>query len=230
MNIIKFLRQQSLWVARIVLFILYAVGVVGHLLPQTRGLMLAFTPWFLALCGLATVIPWLIKGPGRTMWFWVTALLTFALEAIGVATGQVFGSYHYGPVLGLAIFGVPVVIAFNWSLVVGGLAWSLRRLPWPLAALGTGVLAVVFDWVMEPVAMHLNYWQWAGNSIPLQNYLAWFVIAAISAIFLVRLERKKRPGPRPAGENLLSYYVAIQFLFFGMLRLFLLGNAGPVAI
>jgi uncharacterized membrane protein len=39
------------------------------------------------------------------------------------------------------------------------------------------ILAVVFDYVLEPVAINLNYWQWAYNIIPLQNYLAWFLIS-----------------------------------------------------
>jgi putative membrane protein len=45
------------------------------------------------------------------------------------------------------------------------------------------LLAVCFDLILEPVAVKLGYWYWAHN-IPLQNYLAWFVITlAASYIF-----------------------------------------------
>jgi putative membrane protein len=73
-----------------------------------------------------------------------------------------------------------------------------------------GTLAVVFDLVLEPVAIALNYWQWAAVSVPFQNYVAWFVIAAVvsTPLFL--------PGRRPM-SRVPAYYVAIQFLFVASL-------------
>jgi putative membrane protein len=38
-------------------------------------------------------------------------------------------------------------------------------------------LMVVYDFTLEPAAIHFDMWTWAGGAVPLQNYLAWFVIA-----------------------------------------------------
>jgi putative membrane protein len=72
-----------------------------------------------------------------------------------------------------------------------------------LTALG----AVLFDVVLEPVAMALDYWQWRGDAVPLQNYLAWFVIA-FAFSFLYRKMRIRTNTVVPAG------YIGIQWLFF----------------
>ena len=40
-------------------------------------------------------------------------------------------------------------------------------------------LALIFDWVMEPVAVKLGYWQWENDRIPLYNYISWIIISTI---------------------------------------------------
>jgi putative membrane protein len=71
---------------------------------------------------------------------------------------------------------------------------------------------VLFDFVMEPVAIALSYWTWQAASIPWQNYAAWFAIATLSALafnlFKLRVETR-----------LPLAYVAIQLVFFLVLRL-----------
>ena len=36
---------------------------------------------------------------------------------------------------------------------------------------------VLLDIMIEPVAIELDFWQWEGGNIPLQNYLMWFIVA-----------------------------------------------------
>ena len=50
-------------------------------------------------------------------------------------------------------------------------------LPTIYYALTAAVLTALYDVVIEPVAIALDYWQWGGGEIPLQNYLAWAAIA-----------------------------------------------------
>ena len=40
-------------------------------------------------------------------------------------------------------------------------------------------ILLLYDLLLEPVAIQLDFWSWGGSGIPLQNYLAWFLISAI---------------------------------------------------
>jgi putative membrane protein len=150
------------------------------------------------------------------LWAAVTYVVTFALEALGVHTGLVFGGYRYGGTLGLGLLGVPLVIGFNWVLVVAAAVALTERLGTSpvLEAMAAGALTVAVDWVMEPVAIRLDYWSWEGGLIPLQNYLAWFLIAAAASLVFRLLGLKLKSW-------ILPIYAGIQLLFFAILRIFL---------
>ena len=196
--------------------VFYAVGLVGHLLQPLRPLMLTVTPWFLLLSGLFLVWPTLANGKrGFRWWCLLVWLITCAIEAIGVATGMIFGSYHYGSVLGLLILGVPPVIGFNWVLVVLGAMVLSDRLPIHpgFRILVTGLIATLFDFMMEPSAISNGYWIWAGGTIPLQNYLAWFLIACAMALS-TRLIPAKTPRSTSSADTTLVFNLIIQGLFF----------------
>ena len=76
-------------------------------------------------------------------------------------------------------------------------------------------LAVVFDWLMEPVAVKLGFWTWGGDgSIPLYNYICWLVI---SMLLLTIFHFCKFNKENKFAVNLLL----IQALFFLILRTFL---------
>ena len=209
-----------------VLAVLFTVGAVGHAVPESLPWMLVLTPGFSLLTGLLVAAPSVAAG-GWRFGIWVAAAyaFTFLAEAAGVATGAIFGEYAYGPTLGWAWRSVPLIIAFNWVMVVNGAiciagrilslrAAPGRRIALPLLA---GAIAAAFDWVMEPVAIRLDYWTWAGGSIPLQNYAAWFVLAAGLAAFHPRqLQRACELGTT---GRLAGVYVVLQAAFFGALRL-----------
>jgi putative membrane protein len=146
------------------------------------------------------------------VWIVLTYAVTFALEAIGTATGLVFGPYDYGNVLGVMVLAVPVVIGFNWVLVVLGALRIVQRLPWWAAIPGAAVLTTAFDFLMEPAAIHLGYWTWHWDGIPPQNYLAWFLISFTAAV-AYRALRIRIPSKLPA------YYMLIQAVFFAAIRI-----------
>ncbi len=206
-----------------VLGVLYAVGVAGHAFESTLPMMIRMTPGFILLTGMLATAPALAAGRGRfARWLAGTYGFTFAAEAAGVATGAVFGAYEYGPVLGWGWLGVPLVIAFNWATVVNGaVGIACRVVPagagrrWGIA-LVAGVVATAFDFVMEPVAIRLDYWRWAGGAIPLQNYAAWFGLAAAAAWAHPGVGRE--PGRMGAAERLAFHFVVLQGVFFLALR------------
>ena len=211
--------------AVIVLTILMVVGAAGHLHPSMLPWMLKLTPGFGLLTGLVVLTPALAQS-GRKFAAWVfgTYVFTFAAEAAGVATGAVFGTYAYGTTLGPAWRGVPLLIAFNWVVVVhGACCVAGRALPpgcgqlrWPALALLVGLACAAFDFIMEPVAVRLDYWQWAGGAIPLRNYAAWLAIAAMAGLF-----HPASAGPDRAaapGGRLAAAYLGLQAAFFLVLQ------------
>ena len=93
-----------------VLLLLYTVGVVGHNVTATLPLMIWLTPGFLLLTATLATLPAAAVGRGKFL-VWLTGAYgcTFAAEALGVATGLIFGHYEYGPALGWSWLGVPLI-------------------------------------------------------------------------------------------------------------------------
>jgi bisanhydrobacterioruberin hydratase len=207
-------RQDWLLAAGLAVF--FVVGFAGHLSPDTRPLMLGLTPFALLLTAWIVAVP-LVSERGAKVGTWVGATLVagFVLEAVGVATGLVFGSYSYGTVLGPKLLGVPLLIGLNWPLVIlGAVTFTVRFVRNPFAAaLLAGALTAGFDWVLEPFAVSAGYWTWQAGSIPVRNYIAWFLISTILALaFTLRKLSVRSPIP--------SIAVAAQAIFFSALRLF----------
>jgi len=154
----------------------------------------------------------------------------FAGEWVGINTGKLFGAYSYGQVLGPVWQGVPWVIGINWFITMYciGIAMSMlhRKLVsrQPTAASGLGqkwlhislivdgaALAVLFDWIIEPVAVRLGFWQWKDGVIPSLNYWSWFGISLL-LLLLFRLLRFDK-------HNLFAVHLLlIQLMFFLLLR------------
>ncbi|MDD3441105.1 MAG: carotenoid biosynthesis protein [Opitutae bacterium] len=233
------LMRSSSWrlyerAAALGLAVLYAVGAAGHVMAPTLPWMLRMTPGFLLATAVLATVPSAAYGGVRFLtWLAGACALTFAAEAVGVATGLVFGEYEYGATLGPAWRGVPLIIAFNWVVVVNGTVWMATRLTagspaagrrWKIA-LWAGLAAMLFDVLMEPVAMRLDYWRWPGDTVPLQNYAAWFAIAALAAAAHPLSGRAS--GRVPEGEGRLAgFFVLVQAAFFAALRVIWLFQGG----
>jgi bisanhydrobacterioruberin hydratase len=199
------------------IYIIFGVGAAGHLIPALRPAMISMTPALLLGMGLL-VLYFPMKENGKPIAYWIIGLyiVTFTLEAIGVATGIIFGAYSYGASLGFRIFDVPLIIGFNWVVVIlGSLATSSLITRHPIfRIILTAVIAVVFDVVLEPVAIQLDYWQWEGDTIPFRNYAVWFVISLSAAgVFIAS-------GLRTTDRKIIHYLIA-QLSFFIVLALFL---------
>jgi putative membrane protein len=105
----------------------------------------------------------------------------FTFEFIGTSTGLIFGDYTYGQTLGFQIGHVPLIIGVNWLILVYSSAaivnYFLEESHVVLKSIISAGLMVGLDFFIEPVAMRYDFWSWANDIIPIQNYIAWFVIA-----------------------------------------------------
>jgi putative membrane protein len=196
------------------LAIIYAVGLAGHLIPPLRPLMLAITPYVLLITGGIVLVPVISNRNWRTFaWLLAAGLITFFIEVAGVATGKIFGAYSYTNILGAQVFGVPPLIGFNWMLVLFG-SISLALIISQRTALTIAIATLcppLFDYVMEPVAVSLNYWGWHTGTPPLQNYIVWGVISGIlCSLYLLSRCNAQRALP--------AFFLGIQFFYFAILN------------
>ena len=199
------------------LFILFSVGVVGHLIPAVKSLMISLTPFILLLtCGVTLLSSGLRGNVKLILWCFIVYAFTFTLEVVGVKTGYIFGSYNYRDVLGFKLLDVPLIIGFNWVVIIlgaVGIASRIHKSAIQIALL-TGTFAILFDIMLEPVAIKLGYWTWKNGFIPLQNYYAWFGIAFFASLFGSKLKLELE-------DSLFIYYFLIQFTFFILLSIFI---------
>lgn len=204
----------------IVLLVLYAVGTLGHSFSLTFPYMIILTPYTLVLAGLLVLISVFMESFELKLLLWCTGvfILTFVLEAIGVASGLIFGHYQYGNVLGFKIFDVPLVIGFNWMFVLlGAISFSQRLLGNTFkAALLASLISIIFDYLMEPVAISLGYWHWIGQLVPVQNYAAWGIFVFLASLSFFKLNLQK------IHVALAEKYFFIQMIFFFLLNVILL--------
>jgi putative membrane protein len=204
--------------AKILLLLIFSAGLAGHTMEMSKRLMVLMTPASLTIASVVVLYPILRSGNRRFLaWCAITLLVTYVFEYIGVTTGAFFGNYTYGSVLGFKLLDVPVIIGMNWMLIILG-AISIAQLVTGnivLTAILTGWLAVIFDYILEPVAIFLNYWRWEGDTPPFKNYCTWFMLA----FFITLLYGTMKVS---AQTELPRYYFCIQVFFFLILSLLLL--------
>ena len=184
---------------KIEIFILYFLLVTGglwHLFGWFESLMRWSSGPILIL--LALFLLWKMikvnRGKERRILMWAGMILGggFLLQAIGMKTGLIFGSYLYGDILQPQIRGVPIAIGFAWLGIqissLGVTQWIIKqKINIYLFALLTAIVMVLFDVLMEPSAIYLGYWQWTNMTPSLHNYLSWFVIATLFSMLGARL-------------------------------------------
>ncbi|MBU1368382.1 MAG: carotenoid biosynthesis protein [Bacteroidetes bacterium] len=193
------------------LIIVYMVGIVTVLLGHTDALML-LTPYNLLFA--AGLLIYNAEGFDKKYgsWLLVVILAGFFVELLGIETGLIFGEYSYGNGLGLKWLDVPLMIGINWGVLVfatAAMVHPLKLSKW-LKAVIAATLMVSYDILLEPVAVRFDFWSWAGGTIPLQNYLAWWIIAflmLLGAFYWVKNLRNR----------LAFYIIGVQTLFFLLL-------------
>lgn len=208
--------------ATAIAIIFHTVGLTGILIFNS-GLIIRSTPLNLLLS--FALLLYTAPAKNQRLWLLTAACIItgITVEVIGVNSGWLFGNYQYGPVLGFKIFNVPLIIGINWFIIIYCCGNSIQllaaryiiRLPAGVLALAAAALAVLFDWLIEPTAIKLNYWSWAAGKIPLYNYVCWYIVSFL----LLQLYYQKCQPPR--ANKLAVNLLLIQFVFFLLLKFFL---------
>jgi len=195
---------------RIFLVIFYTVGISGFSIPLTRELFLNLTP-FAILLSIFLLMIFHESEPDRKTLTALAIILagTWGIEAAGVATGAIFGSYNYGSGLGLKLLDTPLLIGINWLFLIYVTSCIADSIPvnQVIRIIIASLLMVLYDFIMENVAMDLDMWSFKGGMPPVKNYIAWFAIAVIihAAIRVTGISFRNR---------IATFIFVLQALFF----------------
>ena len=194
--------------AKLFLIIFYLVGLFGFGFEATFPLFQKLVPFNLIVSAFLLFCfhqKWDTKA---LVLFIVIPLIGISIEIIGVNTQLFFGDYNYGRSLGVKLLDTPILIGLNWLILSYCIYTSFRKIreKWYFMFFAAGLM-VAFDFVMEPVAMRIDMWDWKDGLIPLKNYLDWYWVSLI-IFFLMWITKFK------AKNELGTTLILIQFLFF----------------
>jgi uncharacterized membrane protein len=199
---------------------------------------------------LAQNLAWLafvlIHGSRRLGWdnlfvfFGITFLVSWSAEALSIATGFPFGTYHYtdryADLIGIRIGAVPITVMPAY-FVAGYLAWTMSTIF--LGNLGTGIekrnlflvpfiasfFMVMWDFCLDPIRSTIDgAWVWEDGGaylgVPIRNFLGWFLtvflIFQVFALYLYRFGRNERL------EQGKTYWYLAPLMYLGLAVGFLL--------
>lgn len=223
--------KQRMAVAIAIVF--HIIGLVG-ILFFNASFFASLTFFNLLLSALLLIWTQEEKNSSFFIFVLVSYVVGFMVEYLGVNYSVLFGRYEYGSVLGPKFKNIPIIIGINWfiimyccgvsvQLVLNHIWNKIRYAGMPLrddvgfvsVILDGALLAVFFDWVMEPVAIKLLFWKWLGDgSIPMFNYVCWFLVSCLLLVVFRLLAFKKN-------NHFALHLLLIQLMFFLILRTFL---------
>lgn len=141
-----------------------------------------------------------------------TFVVSLVFESVGVATGWVYGPYHYTDKLGPMFLGlVPYLIPLAWFMMmypsyviaeyIIPLHW--KRWQWALGVAAVGALVMTaWDMAMDPFMAKIGHWVWdtPGDyfGVPLQNYWGWWLTSFVTLGVFLWIGRV---GPLTAGQQ-----------------------------
>jgi len=192
---------QVVWLFHISAIIGVSLGFFDFFIPKTTlNLSIAFL-----------LLAWVF--PINTLKKILLTSLFFGIgmfvEYLGVNYGLLFGDYSYGQNLGWKFKGVPWLIGINWAMLVlitGSIANNLIAAKWIRVIIGASLM-ILLDLPMEGVAPIFDFWEFSGGIAPFQNYVAWFIIAAILHGIFQLADLKGAP-------KFSAHLYACQFIFF----------------
>lgn len=199
------------------LWFFYAVGVTGFMVPQTYTLFCYLIPFAHIISGLILMITHEGKVTNREkFYFGFVFTCSYVLEVIGVKTGVIFGHYEYSFGVGPKLFETPLMIGVIWLILVYITSSIVKELKLPkfIQAPAAAFLMVGMDFFIENIAPKLQMWSWENNQIPLQNYVAWFLIALMFHIGIVCFNiNTKNRFSKTVFACLIAFFVCINIGF-----------------
>ena len=205
--------RRKVLLAMLVLVIFHAVGFYGLTYSDYRAYFLTLVPFNLLLTNLILFSFHQAFTKSFLVFAGVVFLTGFLAEVLGIHTALLFGHYQYGAALGFKLWEVPLIIGLNWLMLVysaGHAVNYLRSAPGWAKALAAAGLMVALDYLIEPVAVQLDFWSWRAGLIPVSNFAGWLGVALLLQFYFQR-------SNFPKNNRLAAGVFLLQFVFFAAL-------------
>jgi putative membrane protein len=204
---------------RLSIFFLWLINISGFfgITSDQSEFFLSTTPYVLSLTLLLLLLNHDLSDNKSKIGLTLIFFLGLIVEILGVNYGLFFGEYSYGANFGPKIYEVPYLIGFNWVLLIiatGSLSDKLIKGKEIYKIFFASSLMVLIDLLIEKSAPKLDYWEFVISPVPFSNYLWWFIFSLCFQYIFFKTVKSKE-------YNLSSNILLIQFLFFGMLAVFL---------
>jgi putative membrane protein len=199
------------------IFIIWLFAISGII-----GVSSGAQDWFLSLTPLnlllsLAMVLWHIKAYNYKVIIGLAIpfFLGFIAEALGVNFGLIFGTYTYGENLGYKVFGVPLMICVNWTLLTAATADVAKYISKNsvISALIGAALMTGLDFILEVSAPRFDFWEFEDGVVPIQNYIGWFVTAFIAHLGYQSFNVKT--------NSVISWHVLISIIIFFTVFLFI---------
>ena len=175
---------------------------------------------------------YLLGWKNAIKFFGLSAVISWAYEQVGVATGLIYGHYHYTQSLGIKIGYVPILIPLAWFMmiypsyvianyIVCGQPISnrsgVRKIAW-VSILGA-VVITAWDLVIDPIYSNATNrpWVWEQQGlyfgVPLHNYAGW-LLTTFTIYFIYKMV-EDGTFPHPIGA-IKKAFVALPLLAYGL--------------
>ncbi|GAA4821674.1 carotenoid biosynthesis protein [Algivirga pacifica] len=198
--------KHSVWLV----YFFLTVGVIGMATPWS-AIFVNLTPMMLLMILVVLLYLQQVREAKRIALIGLIFTIGYAAEILGVNTGVPFGNYTYGSTLGPKWLETPPMIGVNW-VIVSLISVSLVpfKNEWLKLFLSAGIL-VLLDILIEPVAIHFEWWTWEEGIVPLQNYVGWYVVGLV-ANFIGMEVVKERQYTAMLGAGMFVFFVALNIL------------------
>lgn len=209
--------------------------------------VLNFGPWLNISNDINTIVTLLaglgfVVFHGAAAWGWrnlvaflvITFAISFSSEALGVATGLVFGKYYYTDLLGPKILGVPPMIQVGYiatgyaslimARVILGMIGPIKKWSSVFAATLVGAMIMVsWDVAMDPYQSTVGgdwIWQEGGPyfGVGLHNYAGWFVTVFLF-MFAYLLYARRNQESTPKEDSQAKLFWALPVLYYALLAI-----------
>lgn len=195
----KYWHDHKQVIALAVAGLLLGAVVVQYAFGLSYALLLL--PIVLAVITAIALLFWDIQANKKVLVALVALFFGFIIELLMVHSGQLFGNYSYGTLLGYRIGGVPIIIGLIWFLITLSV-WHIvsfgRLTKLQLFLLG-GVLVVMFDLILEQFATSYGLWVWQSGRATLGHYVIWFLVAELILYGYSKIDKKSLPSLYIAG-------------------------------